>query len=366
MSVTGMPRKSLIRRLNRPKHKRKRMKLCGKIPPRGRPRKYTTESIAALAFVWESYNYPSAERLIGSIAEAVRIFKRDKMWHFSPTDTGLLLSMSLGAMKLYCVSMAHKRGLMRGTGTTTPSNIKLAIPVFSGDWSKKGLGYGQIDTVVHSGEKLMGTMVYTVNYVDAATYWQEPIAQLEKSERATLVSMRLLEERLPFELKGLHSDTGSEFINWTAKAWCEREGIELSRSRPNKKNDNCFVEQRNNVVVRKYLGYERFDCQEAVDIMNELYGSLRLYLNFFQTTYKLIGKVPRIDSRGQKLKGHKRIYDQPATPLRRLLALPEVPEATKQKLAKQYEGLNPRVLLGKINALTNKLRKVQRKLGYHF
>jgi hypothetical protein len=366
-SATSMPRKSLIRYLGRPAKKASQLGQRGQPVRRGRPRKYSAETDAALAFVWEAYDYPCAERLQPEIAEAVRIFRRDAMWRYGQAATNSLLAMSLGAMKLRATAMAHQRGLMRGLSTTKPSNIKQAIPIFLGDWSQQGLGYGQVDTVVHSGPKLMGNMVYTVNFVDAATYWQEPIAQLNKSEAATLASLRLLKQRLPFPLLGLHPDTGSEFINWLAKDWCEDQGIELTRSRPSKKNDNCFIEQRNNVVVRKYLGYERYDCQEAVEIMNELYKALRLYVNFFQSTYKLAGKVSYA-ALGQSRKGYKRQYDTPATPYVRLNSLPDgiVNKQVKQELETLYESLNPKLLRDRIKVLTIKLRKVQRNLGYHF
>ena len=376
--TTKMPRKSLIRCLNRPRKKEKELRQRGQPVPRGRPRKYSAETEAALAFVWETYNFPCAERLHEELTEAVRVFKRDRMWHYSDSATESLLNMSLGSLKLRTVAMAGKHGLMRGIATTKPSGIRQAIPVFEGDWSRQGLGHGQIDTVVHSGPKLMGSMVYTVNFVDAATYWQEPIAQLNKGEKATLASMKLLQKQLPFKLRGLHPDTGSEFVNWLAKDWCDRQGIELTRSQPSRKNDNCFIEQRNNVVVRNYLGYERFDCQEAVKIMNELYEVLRLYLNFFQSTYKLIDKVS-YESLGQHRKGYKRLYDQPATPYRRLSNLTNgangigsagnvnvISEDKIKELAALYETLNPKVLRDRILALTTKLRKVQKELGYHF
>lgn len=367
-SVTKMPRKSLIRYLNRPKKQWLKNEKRGQQPaPRGRPRRYSAEAEAALAFIWKAYDYPCAERLKHELAEAVRIFRRDHMWHYSDAATDSLIGMSLSSLKLRTIAMAKKRGLLRGPSTTKQSDIRQAVPVFEVDWSQRGVGYGQIDTVVHSGPKLMGSMVYTVNYVDAATYWQEPIAQLNKSESATLASMQLLQERLPFKLRGLHPDTGSEFINWLAKSWCDEQGIELTRSKPGRHNDNCYIEQRNNVVVRKYLGYERFDCREAVGAMNELYDVLRLYVNFFQPTYKLIGKVS-YRSLGIERKGSRRIYDQPATPYARLNSLPDgmIDEKTKQELQALYESLNPLTLLTRIETLTIKLRKVQEKQGYHY
>jgi hypothetical protein len=362
--VTGMRRKSVIRALSR-EHKR----LNWKSPPRlGRPKYYTTETEAALAFIWEQYDYPTAERLHPEVSEAIRIFIRDGMWDYSQTATEQLTGMSLGAMKVRTVQFAKKRGLLRGIGTTRSGELLKSVPVFFGSWEHKGSGHGQIDTVVHSGSKLMGNMVYTVNYVDVATYWQEPVAQLNKSERATTDSLMTIRTRLPFRLAGLHPDSGSEFINLVGITWCQDNGIELTRSRPNKKNDNRYVEQRNLVVVRKYVGYERYDCIEAVEAMNELYETLRLYLNFFQPTFKLQGKAKRVkiaDGK-QAAKPYKRIYDQPQTPYKRVLARKDINQMTKDRLTAQYESLNPKILRDTIQILTIKLERTQRELGYHY
>ncbi len=150
--------------------------------------------------------------------------------------------------------------------------------------------------------------------------------------------------------------------------WCKQNQIDLSRSRPNKKNDNCYVEQRNRVVVRKYVGYERYDCAEAVTVINELYEVLRLYINFFQPTYKLIRKQKRVlKSNGQQAtKPYKRIYDKIRTPYQRVLERKDVAQDNKQKLRNQYETLNPKVLRDTIQVLTIKLHKTQKDQGYHF
>jgi hypothetical protein len=364
VAITGMPRKSLIRAFAREQNRS-----GWKAPPHlGRPRTYTTETEAALAWVWEQYDYPSAERLHPVLAEAIRIFVRDSMWNYGELVTRQLLHMSLGAMKQRTVAFARKRGLLRGQSTTRSGPLLRSVPVFFGSWKHKGAGHGQVDTVVHSGPKLMGTMAYTVNYIDVATYWQEPVAQLDKTDTATLASLRVVAQRLPWELRGLHPDSGNEFINQAGIAWCKRHGIELTRSRPSKKNDNCYVEQRNLVVVRKYVGYERYDCQEAVTVMNELYVALRLYLNFFQPTFKLQSKeqrVKRSDGK-QATKPYKRIYDQPRTPYQRVLERADIDQAIKDKLTAQYESLNPKVLRDTIQTLTTKLERTQRELGYHF
>lgn len=365
--TTGMTRKAIIKAFAR-ERKRRKWELT---ETRGRPKLFTGDTEAALAFVWEQYDYPSAERLIDEIPEAIRIFKRDGMWDYCESTTIQLLAMSLGSMKIRCVAMAKKRGLMRGISTTKSGELLRSVPVFFGSWSAKGSGYGQIDTVVHSGPKLMGTMAYTVNYTDVATYWQEPIAQLNKGERATYDSLEVIKDRLPFPMVGLHPDSGSEFINKVGVPWCEDNNIELTRSRPNKKNDNCYVEQRNRVVVRKYIGYERYDCAEAVDAMNELYETLRLYINFFQPTYKLVRKEKRVIASGesegkQYSKPYKRIYDKIRTPYQRVLDRDDVTEENKQKLREQYETLNPKVLRDKIQVLTTKLHQTQKQQGYHY
>jgi len=362
--VSGMGRKAIIKALARERKRRK-----WDLPEtRGRPRLYTADTEAALAWVWEQYDFVCAERLVDEIPEAIRIFQRDSMWDYSQTTTKQLLAMSLGAMKPRCVAMAKKRGLLRGQSTTKSGELLRSVPVFFGSWANKPAGYGQVDTVVHSGPKLMGTMVYTVNYTDVATYWQEPVAQLNKGERATNDSLRAIRKRLPFPMIGLHPDSGSEFINQVGVPWCRRNGIDLTRSRPHKKNDNCYVEQRNRVVVRKYVGYERYDCPEAVAVMNELYETLRLYINFFQPTYKLIRKdkrVLRIDG-VQASKPYKRIYDHIRTPYQRVLDRKDIAPAVKQKLREQYETLNPKVLRDTIKSLTTKLHKAQRDQGYHY
>ena len=344
-SVLHRPRKSIIRTMNslldKQANKKKRRnknphtynQAMHRTLPRGpgRPKKYSAETDAALHYVWEAYNYPCVERLHPEIVEAMRIFIRDGEWEFSKEATRGLEYMTL-------------------------------------DWSKKPLGYGQIDTVVHAGDKLMGTMAYTVDFVEMQTYWVELEAQLGKTAEATTESIKRIEKRLPFRLRGLHPDSGDEFINATLMNWVKAKNrnrkpehqIELSRSRPSKKNDNCNVEERNNELVRKYIGYERYDNQKVVEIMNEIYHNLCLYNNFFQPTFKLVSKYRA------KNGNWVRKYDEPRSPFRRLLERDEIDNETKMELIKKYNGLNPRKLLARIKALTIKLRKAQKELGYHF
>ena len=377
-SVLHRSRKSIIRSMNRLMGYKKqslkiRQKTSKRVPIKlakkpGRPYKYSLEANAALAYIWESYNCPCAERLYPEIAEAIRIFTRDREWHFSDKASQMLLEMSLSTVKRRVVKFAHDRGLMRGFSTTRSSELLKEIEIFHGDWDTKPLGYGQIDTVVHSGEKLMGKMVYTVNFIEMHVYWVALRAQLGKSAAATKESIRQINQNLPFQLRGLHPDSGDEFINYEVMKWVEEinkrripeHQIEVTRSRPSKKNDNCNIEERNYEVVRKFLGYERYDCEEAVEIMNELYHYLELFMNFFQPSFKLKSKYRNLN--GQWVKK----YDGPKSPFRRLMERDDVSNELKMLLLKKYNTLNPRHLLAKIEALTIKLRKVQRQVGYNF
>lgn len=377
-SVLHRPRKSIIRSMNRLLgYKRQnedfRRKINKRVPVRlqkklGRPYKYSAEVDAALAYIWEAYNYPCAERLYPEMKEAIRIFMRDEEWHFSSNTTKLLENMPLGSVKIRLVKFAKRRGLMRGFSTTRSGELLREVEIFHGDWNTKPLGYGQIDTVVHSGPKLIGTMVYTVNFVEMHTYWVSMYAQLGKSASTTMNSISQINKKLPFMLRGLHPDSGDEFINWEMMKWVDKinkhrqpdHQIEITRSRPSKKNDNCNIEERNNEIVRKFIGYDRYDSKEAVEVLNELYHYLEFYMNFFQPTFKLVEKYRKPN--GQWV----RKYDEPRAPFRRLLERDDISNEIKMILLKKYNTLNPKHLLAKIEALTIKLRKVQKEVGYSF
>lgn len=244
-----------------------------------------------------------------------------------------------------------------GRSMTKPSNLKELIPVRTGPWKNPEPGYGEIDTVVHCGSTLAGNMAYTVNFTDIATGWGESAAQINKGQIRTKESIERIEKRLPFPLKGLDPDTGSEFINWHLKEWCDthQPQIDLSRSRPNHRNDNAHIEQKNYTGVRKFLGYSRIDTEEAVAVMNELYaGPLRLYRNFFQPSMKCMEKA-RVGSR------YIRKYDYPQTPYQRVLSEDRIEQNIKDELSGVYATLNPKVLRNEIDRLIAKIFKIQRQ-----
>ncbi len=344
----GLHRKSVVRAF-------RREQLRGS-NPRGRPGRrlyYGKDVSVVLKNLWEISGELCAERLHPILSEYVRVLSRDKLWQHDDPVTGKLLAMSLGTMKTRVGSFVRAK-LGGGRSTTKPSDLKELIPIRRGPWQNPAPGYGEIDTVVHSGSTLSGIMAYTVNFTDISTMWDESVAQMNKGMKETLESIKKIKKGLPFPLLGLDPDTGSEFINWHLKKWCDKNNIEITRSRPNHKNDNAHIEQRNFTGVRKFLGYSRIDEEEAVVLLDELYrGPLRLYRNFFQPSSKCLRKV-RIGSK------YIRRYDTAKTPYQRVLEDKRIDEKVKERLRGRYAKLNPLTLKREVDALITRIFKIQR------
>jgi IS30 family transposase len=203
--------------------------------------------------------------------------------------------------------------------------------------------------VAHCGNSASGDFASTLNITDLATSWTEQEAVLGKAEERVKKAIQNIAKRLPFRLRGLDPDNGSEFINWSLFRYCLQRKIDFTRGRPGKKNDNAHIEQKNWTHVRQVVGYGRFDTPEAIAILNALYrGPLRLYMNFFQPVMKLVEK--------QRIGGHlKRRYDRPMTPYQRVLLCPDISEKTKQGLRAMYDALNPVLLKKEIETLVETL-----------
>lgn len=352
-AVLGMPRKSVIRSLGR-EQMRDRLK------PKKKPGPciyYTPDVTAALKEVWEAGNEVCGELLHPMISEYVEVLTRDGLWKQGTEATAKLLRMSERTVKRRVGNFFKIRRGRKGISATKPSALKKLIPVFTGPWEDKPPGYGQIDTVVHCGSSLLGDMAYTLNFTDAATYLVIPRAQWNKGMEATKESMREIKKRLPFPWLGAHPDTGSEFINQFVMKWCMDEKIELSRSRPGKKNDNMYVEERNGHVIRKTVGYQRLDCSEAVDALNALYDVLVPYLMHFVAVRRTLEK--------EKIKSkYRRMYEKkPKTPYQRIIERPAIEESIKEKLRREHALLNPLLLKREIEKRLKAVYDVQKRYG---
>jgi hypothetical protein len=245
-------------------------------------------------------------------------------------------------------------GLVRrgrgGISTTRPGALlKHQIPLRSfADWDDLQPGFFEADLVAHCGSQNKGSYLNTLVLTDIASGWIECAALLVREQTLVVHALEKITERLPILLRGLDTDNGTEFINGSLIAYCDQAGITFTRCRPYKKNDQCFVEQKNGAVVRRWIGYDRFEGAAACTLLSQLYEPLRGYLNFFQPSLKLLTKTRN----GAHV--HK-TYDDAQTPCQRLLACPDVDQTVKVALREQFQNLDPVRLLDQIEQLQDAL-----------
>jgi len=324
---------------------------------RGRRTIYGADVTAALREVSDAASNSCGENLHSLIADYVKILERDCMWGHSEETTAKLLAMSVATVKRRAGKFSHIRKMARGKSTTKPGNIKSLISIRSGPWDDAPSGTIQIDTVAHCGDSVAGDFIYTVNSTDVATLWGARRAQWNKGQEATVASMEQIDRDIPFPVLEWHPDTGSEFINWHCKEWAEGRKQKLTRSRPNRKNDNCFVEERNGHVVRKWIGYARREHVDLVRALNHLYEALTPYLNHFIASRRVVSKK-RVGARW-KIMRERRSF----TPYERIMARTDVNNEVKAKLKAEHERLNPLAMKNDIEKRALKLYDVHKRHG---
>lgn len=298
--------------------------------------------------LWDVADFPSATRFHAMLPVLVARGLRYREINPNKEQQTKLKIISISSIDRMLQSEIRTRR-RRINGQTKPGNLKYDIPFAIDSEKVTKPGVLEIDLVVHCGASAMGEFINTLNATDSITFWYEAEAIMGKSQRVVEAAMEEIEKRLPYPLRGIDSDNGTEFINGNMKRYADRRKITFTRSRPYKKNDNAHIEQKNFTHVRKIIGYARLDTKEQQDMMNDLYrNELRLYINFFQPSQKLI-KKERV---GSKI---KRIYDMPKTPYQRVMESKDIPATVKEKLTKQYETLNPFHLKREIDRKIRKL-----------
>jgi len=281
--------------------------------------------------------------------ELVTALERHSEIQLSPQTRDLLLAMSPATADrlLHRERPRYKR---RGLGTTKPGTLlKQAIPVRTfADWNDLQPGFVEVDLVAHCNDSTGGEYLHSLVLVDVVTAWTECVALPNRGQKAVSAAIHLARQRLPLPMLGLDSDNGSEFINANLLRYCQQEHITFTRSRPYKKNDQAYVEQKNWTVVRQTVGYDRYEGPRALAQMEALYQVLCPYVNFFQPVMKLISKE-RVGSRVRKK------YDVARTPFRRVLDVSEATDETKVRLLHQYVSLNPAAMQRNIHSLQEQL-----------
>ncbi len=304
--VCGYHRKHAIRRLNQP--------LPDK-PPHRRPARrgltYDAQVLGVLKAVWEAAGYPWSLRLKALLP----VWKPWIRLHFRLSTKQERQLFRISARQMDRRLQSHTAKLKtRLYGRTKPGTLlKHQIPIRTEHWDVTGPGYVEIDLVSHSGSAAEGTFIYSLNLTDIYTGWVETRAVMGKGERGIVAALDEMRAALPFALRAIDSDNGSEFINDHLWRYCQRQGILFTRGRPYKKDDNAHIEQKNWTHVRKLLGWDRYDSPRALAAINALYrNEWRIMMNLFQPSVKLQRKK-RVGSR------LLRQYDAPQTPLDRLI-----------------------------------------------
>ena len=348
-SATGYHRKHAIRVLKNQVQVQNHLK--------GKTKTYKTiyggEVVQALEQIWEIYGHICSKRLQPFLPEAIKVLERCKEIELPQATKELLLKISSASIDRCLRTIRIKSP--HGLSTTKPGSLlKNLIPVRTfTEWDEERPGFMEIDLVAHCGNTTQGQYLNTLTCTDISTGWTDVTALPHRSQEAVSKAIHLMRQRLPFPLLGIDSDNGSEFINDLLYRYCLDEKITFTRSRPYKKNDQAHVEQKNWSVVRHTVGYDRWETDQEFTILESIHGDLRLYINFFQPSFKLIAKE-RIGNRTIKR------YDTAKTPFQRVLERKDVSLEAKAWLMNLYLQLNPAEFRRSIDQKIAKLWKISR------
>lgn len=337
VAATGYARKYAVTMLNQEE---------GNLPQRQcvlrrRARHYDESVHQALVTVWQAANGICSKRLVPFLPEFVATLERFGHLSLPPEVREKLLRLSVSTVDRLLYQERHPQG--SGLSTTRPGKLlKKQIPIRTfADWNEQAPGFMEADLVAHCGDQAAGAFLHTLVLTDIATGWTECIALLRRSEADVIGALGQVRQRLPFPLLGLDTDNGSEFINYELLGYCQREQITFTRSRVHKKNDQAHVEEKNGSIVRRLIGYDRYEGGDAWRALSALYQVLRLYVNHFQPSMKLVSK----ERHGARV---TKCYDKARTPCQRVLVSAALAAETREILRRLHEELDPVVLLSEI------------------
>jgi hypothetical protein len=336
MAVTGYHRKTLIRAWGRPERRPARGQ-----PKRGRRCRYTAATVRALKAIWTAAGYPWSVRL-KALGPTWLPWVRKRLALTAETEVQL---RAISARQIDRVLAPDKRRLRRRQygGTRPGTLLKHHIPIKTDHWDVTEPGFTEVDLVSHSGDRADGEFLHSLDVTDIHTTWVETAAVLGKSQIRVQEALERLRQQLPFALRGIDSDNGSEFINAHLHRYCHDRDIQFTRGRPYKKDDNAHIEQKHWTHVRKHMGYLRYDSEAALATMNAVYADLRLLQNLFLPSVKLLEKV-RVGARV------RRRYGPAQTPFERVLACPHADPAKVATLTRPRDTIDPFALAARIDA----------------
>ena len=327
-------------------------------PPRVRKKRavvYGPEVRAALEGLWKVFDFPCDQGLAPVVrAELARLRRMkeldisertsEKLLRVSPATIDRLLRPKKGEIK------DRRRYSSRGANL-----ISKKIPLRMTDWETDRVGYVEMDLVLHCGVSTDGEYGHSLSTMEISSGWWEGEAVMGRAQSRIFNALKEIRERSPFVWLGIDSDNDNAFINDQLYKYSRDQKLEFTRSRPYRKNDNAYIEQKNFTHIRKPLGYLRYDTPEELTLIQDLYRQeLRLYKNFFQPVMKLVRK--------ERIGGHlKRVYDTPKTPYQRLRESNQIAPQVAEHLEKLHLGLNPADLKRRIDKKLTQLFEVYQK-----
>jgi hypothetical protein len=317
-----------------------------------RARIYDEAVLQALTMLWEAADRICGKRLKAAIPALLDSMERHGHLKLDAEVRRLVLAASAATIDrmLACTRDTSKQG-RRKQGVNTPSRKSIAVRTFS-DWNDPPPGFFEMDMVAHCGKSVAGSHVHSLVLTDIASGWTIAAPMLVREQTLIIMTIEELRSELPFPLLGLDVDNDSAFINSTLLGYCRERGIELTRSRAYKKNDQAWIEQKNGSVVRRMVGYGRLEGMRAVAELAQLHRAARLYVNFFLPSFKLQSKIRK----GARL---SRKYDKPTTPYERLLASDQIADQQKEQLRRTFAALDPIQLLSQIREAQGRLAQFE-------
>ena len=326
--TTGCHRKAAIRRLRTPPHS------AGRSP--GRPCRYRARDLTPiLERVWLASDQLSGKLLRPVLPALLTALVTHHGLRVTPAVSTALTAASAATLDRLLRPVRRRRPRQPGRFARAVTPLRAQVPLRTWrDWNGVAPGALQGDLVLHCGESTAGQYCATLVAVDVATTWTDLQAIWGLHQQRVTGGIQHIAQRLPFPLREWHSDNGSEFVNACLLGWCQRHGVRFTRGRPYRKNDQAWVEQRNGLLVRRLVGYDRYSSRAAWAVLHRLYSLLRLQHNFFRPVRKLLSKH-RVGSKIRKR------YDQPQTPAQRVLAAGVLTPEQHHALAQQLQTLDP-------------------------
>ena len=332
-AVSGYHRKHAIRllRVNRP---------LASMAPGVDQRTYGEAVREGLIVLWEAADRICGKRLKAILPNLLTALERHGHLALDPTVRQHLLSASAATMDRLLASMRSNSSRRKKRKTQTKPSKQIPVRTFA-DWKEPLPGYLEIDFVSHGGTSMQGTFLWSLVATDVCSGWTEAVPLVAREQSLVAEGLTVMRRQFPMPIRGIDTDNDGAFINETLLAYCEKQQLEFTRSRAYQKNDQAWIEQKNGAVIRRMVGYERFSGLVAGQCLAQLFQAVRLFVNYFQPSFKLLSKVRE----GAKV---KKKYHKPATPCERLLEQTSIAEVAKEMLRCERDRLDPLELLHRI------------------